>query len=76
MSYGHISSSVKYFSIFGEIFYFRHAYNITIKELTGLVVKVMLEQPFSENPSLAGAEAMKVLTEVGRKENITVKDLC
>ncbi|XP_045204688.2 translation initiation factor eIF-2B subunit epsilon-like [Mercenaria mercenaria] len=46
-----------------EINSLKHAYNITIKELTGLVVKVMLEQPFSENPSLAGAEAIKVLKE-------------
>lgn len=46
-----------------EINSLKHAYNISIKELTGLVVKVMLDQPFSEKPSLAGTEAMKVLKE-------------
>lgn len=45
--------------------YYRHAYNISIKELTGLVVKAILEQPFSEDPSLSGRNAIKTVTEVG-----------
>lgn len=45
--------------------YYRHAYNIAIKELTGLVVKAILEQPFSEDPSLSGRNAIKTVIEVG-----------
>ncbi|XP_052793044.1 translation initiation factor eIF-2B subunit epsilon-like [Mya arenaria] len=41
-----------------EINSLKHAYNISIKELTGLVVKVLLEQPFSEDPSLSGPTAL------------------
>ena len=47
------------------IFFFcRHAYNISIKELTHIVVRALLEQPLSENPSLAGAQVLSVLQAV------------
>ncbi|XP_052280601.1 translation initiation factor eIF-2B subunit epsilon-like [Dreissena polymorpha] len=57
-----------------EINSLKHAYNISIKELTGLVVKVLLDQPFSENPSLSGAQALKVLTDSLKRHLMVLKN--
>lgn len=44
-----------------EINSLKHAYNISIKELTRMVVQAILEQPLSEDPSQAGPAAAKLL---------------
>lgn len=67
------SSANQKLGIYCIIVGFRHAYNISIKELTGLVVKAILEQPFSEDPSLVGREAIKILIEVWRLSLLTLK---
>ena len=45
-------------------FVFRHAYNISIKDLTVMLFKSLLEQPLLGNASLTPPQLVKILQDV------------